>query len=87
MLNGTITTIETVTGDNDSLLEVGEKMQVHINFKNINIANVKPVLTDHIDVYGKPYESIRIEMRPIVGAILTIEKAIPAVNSPVMTLR
>ncbi len=87
MLNGTVTTIETVTGDSDSLLEVGEKMQVYIDFRQIDVANVKPVLTDHLDVYGKPYESIRIEIRPIVGAILTIEKEIPAVNAPVMTLR
>ena len=87
MLNGTVTTIETVSGDSDSLLEVGEKMQVYIDFRNIDVADVKPVLTSHLDVYVKPYESIRIELRPIVGAILTIEKEIPAVNSPVMTLR
>jgi len=87
MLNGTVTTIETVTGDSDSLLEVGEKMQIYIDFRQIDVANVKPVLADHLDVYGKPYESIRIEIRPIVGAILTIEKEIPAVNAPVMTLR
>ncbi len=86
-LNGTICTLQTITGDSDSLLEVGEKMQVHIDFRNILSSDVKPVLTDHKDIYGKPYESIRIEMRPIVGAILTIEKEIPAVNAPVMTLR
>lgn len=87
VLNSTITTIETVTGDSDSLLELGEKMQIHIDFRNIDLANVKPTLTDHKDVYGRPYENIRIELRPIVGAILTIEKEIPAVNAPVMTLR
>ncbi len=86
-LNGTIVTIHTITGDSDSLLEVGEKMQVYIDFRKINSADVKPLLTSHKDIYGKPYESIRIEMRPIVGAILTIEKEIPAVNAPVMTLR
>ncbi len=86
-LNGTICTLHTITGDSDSLLEVGEKMQVHIDFRNILSSDVKPVLIDHKDIYGKPYESIRIEMRPIVGAILTIEKEIPAVNAPVMTLR
>lgn len=85
--NGTIATIKTVTGDSDSLLELGEKMQVHIDLRHIDIANVKPTLTDHKDIYGRPYENIRIELRPIVGAILTIEKEIPAVNAPVMTLR
>jgi flagellin FlaB len=87
MLNGTVTTLETVTGDSDSLLEVGEKMQVSIDFTKISSTDVKPVPVDHKDVYGRPYESIRIELRPIVGAILTIEKEIPAVNAPVVTLR
>ena len=85
--NGTIVTIHTITGDSDSLLEVGEKMQVYIDFRNISSADVKPLLASHKDIYGKPYESIRIELRPIIGAILTIEKEIPAVNAPVMTLR
>ena len=87
ILNGTVTTIQTITGDSDSLLELGEKMQVQINFKQIDSTDVKPVPAVHTDVYGKPYETIRIEIRPIVGAILTMEKEIPAVNAPVMTLR
>ena len=87
ILNGTVTTIQTITGDSDSLLELGEKMQVYIDFKQIDSTNVKPVPAVHTDVYGKPYETIRIEIRPIVGAILTMEKEIPAVNAPVMTLR
>ncbi len=85
--NGTVCTLKTVTGDGDSLLEVGEKMQVNINFKNIQSSSVKPVPLDHKSVYGKPYETIRIEMRPIVGAVLSIVKEIPAVNAPVMTLK
>ncbi len=87
VLNGTVTTLETVTGDSDSLLELGEKMQVLIDFRNIDLNTVKPALTNRTDIYGKPYETLRIELRPIVGAILTIEKEIPAVNAPVMTLR
>ena len=85
--NGTVTNIKTITGDSDSLLEIGEKMQVHIDLKQIDIADVKPAPTVHLDVYGKPYETIRMELRPMVGAVLTIEKEIPAVNAPVMTLR
>jgi len=85
--NGTITTITTVTGDSDSLLELGEKMQIYIDFRRINSSDVKPEPANHKDVYAKPYETIRLELRPIVGAVLTIEKEIPAVNAPVMTLR
>lgn len=86
-VNGSIVTLRTITGDSDSLLEIGEKMQVHIDLRNVNSTDVKPVPVTHKDVYGKPYETIRIELRPIIGAILTMEKEIPAVNAPVMTLR
>ncbi|MBN2335304.1 hypothetical protein JXL21_07055 [Candidatus Bathyarchaeota archaeon] len=85
--NGTITTLKTITGDGDSLLETGEKMQVAIDFTNVHGDDVKPMLSSHKDIYGKPYELIRLELRPIVGAILSIEKEIPAVNAPVMTLK
>jgi archaellin len=85
--NGTITTIKAVNGDSDSLLEIGEKFQVCVNFRNILSDDVKPVLADHRDVYGRPYETLRLELRPIVGATLTIEKEIPAVNAPVMSLK
>jgi len=85
--NGTITTIRTINGDSDALLEPGEKMQVYMDFRQIRSVDVKPVLTNHQDIYGKPYEIIRIELRPNVGAILSMEKEIPAVNAPVMTLK
>ena len=81
--NGTITTIRTINGNSDALLEPGEKMQVYMDFRQIQSADVKPVLTNHQDIYGKPYEIIRIELRPNVGAILSMEKEIPAV----MTLK
>ena len=87
IINGTVTTIKTITGDSDSLLEVGEKMQIHIDLKQINSAHVKLAHTVHKDVCGEPYMSIRLEIRPVVGALLTIEKEIPAVNTPVMTLQ
>ena len=86
-LNGTICTLKTVTGDNDSLLEVGEKMQVSIDFTRISKADCKPVLATSIEKYGKPYESVRIEIRPIVGAVLAMEREIPSVYAPVQTLK
>ena len=87
IINGTVTTIKTITGDSDSLLEVGEKMQIDIDMRQIDVNDVKPVPAVRTDIYGKPYESVRLEIRPIIGAVLTIEKEIPAVNAPVMTLR
>jgi flagellin FlaB len=86
-LNGTITTIKTVTGDNDSLLEVGEKIQVSIDFTQISKDDCKPVLATSVEKYGKPYESVRIEIHPIVGTVLAIEREIPPVHAPVQTLK
>lgn len=85
--NGTITTIKTVTGDGDALLEVGEKMQIAIKLDEVPLASTKPVMTRLFDVYAHPYERVRIELRPIVGSVLAIEKEIPAVYSSVMVLK
>ena len=82
-----MTTIKTITGYSDSLLEVGEKMQIHIDLTEINSAHVKLAPTVHKDVYGEPYESIRLEIKPVVGAVLTIENESQVVNTPVMTLQ
>ncbi|MCW4049417.1 MAG: hypothetical protein NWE89_06730 [Candidatus Bathyarchaeota archaeon] len=84
--NGTVTTIKTITGDSDSLLEVGEKMQVVVDFKQIKLADIKPQIVSHPDKYGKPFEEIRIEIRPTVGSILSIEREIPSVTTVVQTL-
>jgi archaellin len=38
------------------------------------------------DLYAHPYEEFRIELRPSQGAVLTIEKLVPAVHSIVMVI-
>jgi len=37
-------------------------------------------------VYTHPYETFRIELRPAQGAVLTIERNIPAVYNTIMSL-
>jgi len=82
--NGTITTITSVAGDGDSMLEAGEKFKVVIDFTQIDKASVDPAQADMEDVYAHPYEEIRIEIQPSGGAKLTAERVIPQVSNIVM---
>jgi len=85
--NGTIMTIQGVNSDGDSLCETGEKFKVVIDFSAINMTTgVDPAQLDMNNVYTHPYEEFRIELRPSAGAVLTIERQLPAVYSTVMVL-
>jgi len=82
-----VMTVEQVNGDADSLLEVGEKFKVTIDFTAIDPLDFDPdgILTMD-DVYVHPYEEFRVELRPSAGAVLSIERHIPAVYSTVMVI-
>jgi archaellin len=82
--NGTITTITSVSSDGDTILEVGEKFKVVIDFTQIDKSSVDPVQADMNNVYTHPYEELRIEIQPSGGAKLTVELSIPQVESTVM---
>ena len=84
--NGTIMTIYGVNDDGDSLCETGEKFKVVIDFSELNASAVDPVLGDQDDVYAHPYEEFRVELRPSAGAVLSINRQIPAIYSAIMTL-
>ena len=84
--NGTIMTMTGVTGDGDSLLEIGEKFKVEIDFTEIPLTGVDPNPPDRDTLYTHPYESFRVELRPSEGSVLTIARDIPAVYVAVMTL-
>ncbi len=84
--NGTIMTIQGVNSDGDSLLEMGEKFKVSVNFTQLTDSMVDPDPGTQDDVYTHPYEEFRIELRPSAGAVLTIERQIPAVYSTIMVL-
>lgn len=85
-VNGTVMTIKRITGDADTLLETGEKFRVEIDFTQLALAEMDPVLTNRTDLYAHPYEKFRIEIRPSQGAVMAIERIIPAVYSSVMTI-
>jgi len=84
--NGTIMTISGVNSDGDSLLETGEKFKVEIDFTELPKSGLDPASADWTEKYAHPYEEFRIELRPSAGAVLTIERQIPAVYSAVMTI-
>jgi len=84
--NATIMTIQGVNSDGDALLETGEKFKVTIDFQNLRNTAVDPAQAAQADVYAHPYEEFRIELRPALGAVLTIERQLPAVYTTVMVL-
>jgi len=84
--NGTIMTISGVNSDGDSLLETGEKFKVEIDFTELPKSGLDPAADSWSEKYAHPYEEFRIELRPSAGAVLTIERQIPAVYSAVMTI-
>jgi flagellin FlaB len=84
--NGTIMTIKGVNSDGDGLLETGEKFKVTIDFTALSNTAVDPAQASQDDVYTHPYEEFRIELRPAAGAVLAIERQIPAVYTTVMVI-
>ena len=84
--NGTIMTAKGVNSDGDDLIETGEKFKVTVDFTALTNTAVDPAQLMQDDVYVHPYEEFRIELRPATGAVLAIERQIPAVYSTVMTI-
>lgn len=85
-VNGTIMTMTCVNGDSDTLIEHGEKYRVDIDFTEIPNDGVDPAVVNRTDLYVHPYETFRVELRPSEGAVLSINREIPAVYVAVMTI-
>jgi flagellin FlaB len=83
--NGTIMTIQGVNSDGDTLCETGEKFKVIIDFTQLTNSTMDPDVSLH-DAYTHPYEEFRIELRPSTGAVLSIERQVPAIYTAIMTL-
>ncbi|HIH87678.1 TPA: hypothetical protein HA344_00525, partial [Candidatus Bathyarchaeota archaeon] len=80
--NGTSVTITQVQGDGDMLLENGETFKVWANFT----ASATHGGLTAPDLYTQQYEAFRVAVRPITGAVLTIERGVPAVNDEYQVL-
>ena len=75
-------TITEVVGDSDALVEYGERWLVEVTFSTVAGATV----LNTTDAYSAAYDTFRLEMRPSQGAVLAIERTIPAVNTAIMIL-
>lgn len=84
--NGTIMTMTCVNGDGDTLMEVGEKYRVDIDFTEIPNDGVDPAVVNRTDLYVHPYETFRVELRPSQGSVLSISREVPAVYVAVMSI-
>ncbi len=62
--NGTVTTLITINGDGDPLIEWGEQFKVVIDFTQITDNMVDPPTTSIRDRFTHPYEGFRIDMHP-----------------------
>jgi len=78
--NSTACVITEVVGDGDAILEEGEKFKVFLNLTAIVNNKSTYGVSDKTDlqIYPHPHDEIRIEIKPPIGAILTIERTIPA---------
>ncbi len=74
-------TITQVVGDSDALVEYGERWMVQVNFTAVSTLSGFST-----DAYSQSYDTFRIELRPSQGAVLAIERNIPAVNTEIMIL-
>ena len=74
-------TFSEIVGDGDGLVEYGERWKVEVNFTAV------AALADFTDdAFSESYDTFRLELRPSQGAVLAVERAIPAVNTAIMIL-
>ncbi|MCD6509051.1 MAG: hypothetical protein J7L11_01480, partial [Thermoprotei archaeon] len=85
--------VEKVVGDDDMLLEEGEKFKIIINLGELyahfgDVVSLMGIsyMTDKGDIFVGTHETFTIEVKPPVGAILTIERMIPPAIDYVMNL-
>lgn len=79
-----VASVTVITGDVDSLLELGERFKISIDFTTLPLSGVDPTIVDRNDLYAHPYEEVRFELRPSAGAGMTVERRIPQVTNTVM---
>lgn len=78
LINGTNLIVSEVRGDDDVLLEYGETWQITVKLDALydGLTNVKTGANDRFVV----------EIKPAVGAMLTVERILPPSIDPLMNL-
>ncbi len=74
--------ITQVVGDNDALIEFGERWVVSIDFASVAGA----AILNTNDAYCGAYDNFRIDVRPAQGSVLSIARSIPPVNADIIIL-
>ena len=69
-------------GDNDALIEFGERWKVSVNFTAAAGAGI----LNSDKVYCGAYDKFRIDVRPSQGSVLSLTRLIPPVNTEVLIL-
>ena len=82
--NTAVTAVTVITGDDETILEVGERFKIAIDFTLIDKDAMDPVQGTMSEVYTHPYEEITIEIQPSQGAVMRINRRIPQVTNGVM---
>lgn len=82
--NTAVAAVTVITGNADSILEVGERFKIAIDFTLIDKDAMDPAQGTMTDVYTHPYEEITIEIQPSQGGVMRIERRIPQVSNTVM---
>jgi flagellin FlaB len=77
------TTVLEVVGDGDTLIESGERWKISIDFSAVGALDD---FTADDSEYTDEYEQFRIEVRPAVGSVLTLERNLPAIHEAVMVI-
>jgi len=75
-------TFSEIVGDGDTLVEYGERWLVEVNYTAVAGASI----LNTSDAYTGAYDTFRLELRPAQGAVLAVERTIPAVNTAIMIL-
>ncbi|MCD6443886.1 hypothetical protein J7L70_02645, partial [Candidatus Bathyarchaeota archaeon] len=78
--NSSVCFLYEIVGDGDSILEEGEKFKMFLNISAIAESPQNYGLPSDVnpsEIYLHPHDILRIEIKPPVGAILTIERIIP----------
>jgi len=74
--------ITQAVGDNDALIEFGERWKVTIDFDIC----AGPTVLNSDKVYCGAYDKFRVDVRPSQGSVLSLTRLIPPVNTEVLIL-
>jgi archaeal flagellin FlaB len=80
-----IVTIEKVIGNNDTLIQSGERWKVTVDFTQLVAGDLDPVGVS--DLIPHAYETFTLELRPATGSVLSISRNVGAIYNSLQILQ